>query len=101
MRGGVYEHIYLNERLFTWHCRGGPEAGLADTETCDFFQVRPDVYLFSWREKIIPTLGIVLVNTAQMQSNGFIMGIDTHSGEVSHFPVGARGELLNVTEPRP
>ncbi|MCH2186886.1 molybdenum cofactor biosynthesis F family protein, partial [Myxococcota bacterium] len=96
--GGIYEHIYLNDRMFTWHCRKGPEAGLADTETCDFFRIRPDVYLFSWREKVIPTLGIVLVNTGPMHSNGFLMGIDTESGAVSHFPVGARGQLLNITE---
>lgn len=96
--GGVYEHIYLNDKMFTWHCRKGPEAGLADTERCDFFRVRPDVYLFSWREKVIPTLGVVLVNTETMRSNGFITGIDTRSGEVSHFPVGARGSLVNMTE---
>jgi len=96
--GGVYEHIYLNEQRFTWHCLRGPEAGLADTERCDFYRIRPDVYLFSWREKIIPTLGVVLVNTEEMRSNGFITGIDTRSGEVSHFPVGARGRLVNTTE---
>ena len=96
--GGVYEHIYLNDKMFTWHCRKGPEAGLADTERCDFFRIRPEVYLFSWREKVIPTLGVVLVNTGTMRSNGFITGIDTRSGEVSHFPVGARGSLVNITE---
>lgn len=96
--GGVYEHIYLNERKFTWHCLRGPEAGLADTERCDFFHIRPNVYLFSWREKIIPTLGVVVVNKEQMRSNGIITGIDTRTGEVSHFPVGAKGSLVNVTE---
>ena len=96
--GGVYEHIYLNERRFTWHCLKGPEAGLADTEECDFYQIRPDVYFFSWREKVIPTLGAVLVNTEEMRSNGFITGVDTRSGEVSHFPVGAQGRLVNITE---
>ena len=96
--GGVYEHIYLNDRMFTWHCLRGPEAGLADTERCDFFRIRPDVYLFSWREKIIPTLGVVLVNKEKMHSNGIITGIDTRTGEVSHFPVGARGTLVNTTE---
>jgi|TARA_B100000315_G_scaffold237469_1_gene254292 hypothetical protein len=97
--GGVYEHIYLNESRFTWHCLKGPEAGLADTEHCNFYRIRPDVYLFSWREKIIPTLGVVLVNTKEMRSSGFITGIDTRSGEVSHFPVGAQGSLVNATEP--
>ena len=96
--GGIYEHIYLNERRFTWHCLKGPEAGLADTEQCDCYRIRPDVYLFSWREKVIPTLGVVLVNTEEMRSNGFITGVDTRSGDVSHFPVGAKGILVNTTE---
>ncbi|MGR8920502.1 MAG: MoaF C-terminal domain-containing protein [Gammaproteobacteria bacterium] len=92
--GGVYEHFYLNEKLFTWHCIDGPERGLADTEACECYAVREYVYLFCWREKIIPTLGLVLINTDTMRSNGFLSGIDTRTGEVSYFPVGARGELI-------
>jgi hypothetical protein len=99
--GGIYEHVYLTENLFTWHCQAGPEKGLADTDACDCYAIRSDVYLFSWREKIIPTLGVVLVNTGRMRSNGYLTGIDTHTGEVSYFPIGARGELLNVTEMLP
>lgn len=98
--GGVYEHIYLNESLYTWHCLAGPEAGLADTDACTAYDIRPDAYLFCWREKIIPTVGIVLVvqTDAQYQSTGYLMGIDTHDGSVSFFPAGAKGQLLNHTE---
>ena len=99
--GGVYEHIYLNERLYTWHCLAGPERGLADTERCDYLRITPDVVLFSWREKIVPTLGVVLVNTAEMRSTGVLSGIDTETGAPIHFGIGARGELLNVTPQAP
>ena len=97
--GGVYEHIYLNKRLYTWHCLAGSEQGLADTDACSTFLIRPDIYLFCWREKVIPTLGIVLVNaTAEpYQSNGHLMGINTRTGAVSYFPVGAKGTLVNTT----
>jgi len=97
--GGVYEHIYLNPQLYTWHCLAGSEQGLADTDACTTLAIRPDIYLFCWREKIIPTVGIVVVNAQSepYQSNGFLMGINTHTGTVSYFPVGAKGTLVNTT----
>jgi hypothetical protein len=99
--GAVYEHVYLNERLYTWHCLAGPERGLADTERCDYLRVTSDVVLFCWREKVVPTLGVVLVNLAEMRSTGILFGIDTDTGAPIHFGIGARGELLNVTPPLP
>lgn len=99
--GGVYEHVYLNERLYTWHCLAGPEQGLADTERCDYIRITPEVILFCWREKVVPTLGVVLINTAEMRSTGILFGIDTDTGAPIHFGIGARGELLNVTTHAP
>lgn len=95
--GGVYEHIYLNELFYTWHCLAGPEQGLADTERCDCIRISTDVYLFTWHEKTVPTLGVVMVNSKEMRSNGIILGIDTNDGSPIHFGIGAKGELLNTT----
>ena len=95
---GVYEHIYLNNLFYTWHCLSGAEKGLADTERCDYFIISPGVYLFSWHEKTVPTLGVVLVNVNEMQSNGMLFGIDTDTGEPTHFSIGAKGQLLNITK---
>jgi len=33
----AYEHVFLNDHRYTWHCLSGPEKGLADTEHCDCF----------------------------------------------------------------
>jgi hypothetical protein len=30
----AYEHIYLNENTYCWHCIAGNEKGLADTDRC-------------------------------------------------------------------
>ena len=38
-------------------CLDGVEKGLADVDRCHYVQVAEDLYLFVWREKIIPTLG--------------------------------------------
>ena len=93
----AYEHIYLNDRFYTWHCLKGPEKGLADTDICDYFKIAPDVYLFTWREKIIPTVGIVLINLKEMRSNGKIFGLDLASGNIVNFTMGCRAEFINET----
>jgi hypothetical protein len=94
-----YEHIYLNERFYTWHCLLGAERGLADTDRCHYFKLADDLYLFAWREKIVPTLGVVVVDLSAMRTVGKIFG---HQGEepgaTSNFIVGAHARLVNVTE---
>jgi hypothetical protein len=94
----VYEHIYLNERIYTWHCLIGLEKGLADTEICDYLKIAPDIYLFVWREKILPTFGLVLIDFKEMRSNGKTFGLDLSTGKYINFTMGALAELLNITE---
>jgi hypothetical protein len=91
----VYEHIYLNERFFTWHCLVGAEKGLADTEICDYFKIAPDVYLFIWREKVMPTFGLVLINFKEMRSNGKTFGLDIASGKFINFTMGSHVDTIN------
>lgn len=93
-----YEHIYLNEDYYTWHCLAGSEKGLADTDRCHYYKLANDLFLFVWREKIVPTLGAVVVDFDIMRTVGKIVGYKgTDSEEVSNFPVGAHARLLNVT----
>ena len=99
-RNRVYEHIYLNDHFYTWHCLEGVEKGLADTEYCDYFKIAPDIYLFSWREKIMPTFGLVVINLKDMRSNGKTFGLDIGSGNYLNFSMGALAEFLNETKYR-
>jgi len=93
-----YEHVYLNERFYTWHCLLGSEKGLADTDRCHYYKLADDLYLFVWREKIVPTLGVVVVDFERMRTAGKIFGYDGGDpGKLSNFPVGAHARLLNVT----
>jgi len=93
----TYEHIYLNPQFYTWHCLSGPEKGLADTDRCDYFKIASDLYLFTWREKIIPILGVVLINLKTMKTSGKLFGIEVETGKVTNFTMGAHAQLLNVT----
>jgi hypothetical protein len=90
-----YEHIYLNERFYTWHCLLGSERGLADTDRCHYLKLGEDLYFFVWREKTVPTLGAVVVDFQAMRTMGKIFGHGA-SGPAD-FPVGARARLENVT----
>ncbi len=94
-----YEHIYLNDRFYTWHCLRGVEKGLADTDRCHYLSLAEDLYLFVWREKIVPTLGVVVVDFQQLRTAGKIFGYrDDDAQGLADFPVGAKARVLNVTE---
>jgi hypothetical protein len=88
----------LNDAFYTWHCLAGSEQGLADTDRCHYRKIAPDLYLFVWREKIVPTLGIVVVDLAQSKTTGQILGYRGFDfGAVTSFPVGARARIVSVT----
>jgi hypothetical protein len=112
-----YEHIYLNSDFFTWHCLQGSDRGLADTDRCHYLKLGKELYFFVWREKIVPTVGAVVVDFHAMRTMGKIFGHaqgaghapagsapagggDAQGGDgpaVVDFRVGARARLLNVT----
>jgi hypothetical protein len=97
-RTEAYEHIYLNEHLYTWQCLRGSEQGLADTDHCHHRRIGDELYLFVWREKVIPTLGVVLVDWRRKVSNGRLFGYEgSDFGKLSTTSIAAQATLLNVT----
>jgi len=91
-----YRHVYLNENFYTWHCLEGVEKGLADTDRCSCRKLSDRLYLFVWREKIVPTLGVVIVDLEQMKTTGKIFGYrDFHFDQVSNFGVGACAQIAS------
>jgi len=94
-----YEHIYLNGNFYAWHCLRGSEQGLCDVDRCHYFKVGERFYLFVWREKIVPTLGIVLVDLDRMRTSGKIFGYQgSDFDSLSNFPVGATARVLSVVQ---
>lgn len=95
----VYEHIYLNDQFYSWQCLKGVEQGLCDTDRCHYYKIAEQLYLFVWREKIIPTLGLVLIDLQQHRSDGKIFGYaDASFDTLSNFPVSSYCQVLNHTE---
>ena len=93
----LYEHVYLDENFYTWHCLKGAERGLADTDRCDYFGIADKLYLFVWREKIIPTLGVLIEDFNQMRTSGKLFGYHSNDfGKLSNFMVGAKARMLDA-----
>lgn len=93
-----YEHIYLNDNFYAWQCLSGVEAGLADVDRCHMIGIDANLYLFVWREKIVPALGVVMIDLDRMKTDGKIFGYQgSRFDALSNFPVGAHAQVLNVT----
>jgi phenolic acid decarboxylase len=94
----VYEHIYLNEKLYAWQCLAGVEQGLADVDRCHALKLGDQLYLFVWREKIVPTLGVVVIDWRQHRSAGKLFGYESNDfDKLVNTPIAAASMLLNVT----
>ncbi|MGE7955579.1 molybdenum cofactor biosynthesis F family protein [Pseudomonas sp. NPDC089530] len=94
----AYEHVYLNRNFYSWQCLKGVEQGLADTDRCHYYKIAEQLYLFVWREKIVPTLGLVLIDLQAGRTDGKIFGYQgTDFTTPSNFPVGALAHVLNRT----
>ncbi|MEX3765102.1 MoaF C-terminal domain-containing protein [Paraburkholderia phenoliruptrix] len=93
-----YEHIYLNEHFYAWQCLSGVEAGLGDVDRCHTIGIDTALYLFVWREKVVPTLGVLMIDLERMKTDGKIFGYEgSRFDALSNFPVGANAVVLNVT----
>jgi hypothetical protein len=92
-----YEHIYLNDNFYSWHCLEGSEYGLCDTDRCHYYKIRDDLYLFVWREKVVPTLGVICVDLRSMKTTGKIFGYEENDfGSLRNFCVGAFARIVSV-----
>lgn len=95
----IYEHTYLNPNFYTWQCLKGVEQGLCDTDACHYYKITDDLYLFIWREKIVPTLGIVMIDEQNHRSDGKIFGVgDTEDAPLANFPMASFCQRLSDTE---
>ncbi len=86
----AYEHIYLNPIRVTWHGVTGPEAGIADTERYEAYEIRDDVFLVSWSEKVLTTHMIFLFNFATDNEIGTIFGYEPEHDKAVLETIGAR-----------
>lgn len=94
-----YEHVYLNQNYYAWQCLRGVEKGLSDTDLCHYYKIDDELYFFVWREKIVPTVGVIMIDLKRLKTTGKILGYHgTDFKKLNNFPVGAYAKLLNITK---
>ncbi|MFT3798301.1 molybdenum cofactor biosynthesis F family protein [Microbacterium sp.] len=95
----AYEHLYLSPHWYTWQCLAGPEQGLADTDENTVWRVRPGIYVFTWREKVIPCGSVTIADHRDqkaLRAHGVLFG-EGEGATATHFTFGAHGRLLSNT----
>lgn len=96
----AYEHVYLSPHWYTWQCLAGPERGLADTDEQTTYELRPGIFLFAWREKVVPCAAVTVADhrdARALRSHGALFGLDATEATPVHFTFGAHGRLLSTT----
>ena len=93
----AYEHIYLNQGTFTWHCLSGTEKGLADTEPCKMLKLADKLYLLFWSEKVMPVESVVVVDLDKMRSTGRFFCWDPKPAKMVHMLFGSHATALANT----
>jgi len=97
----AYEHVYLSPHWYTWQCLAGPEQGLADTDENTVYRMRPGIYVFTWREGVIPCGSITIADhrdAKAIRSHGVLFGeAEDAAARPTHFTFGAHGRLISTT----
>ncbi|KGO74553.1 Molybdenum cofactor biosynthesis protein F [Penicillium italicum] len=94
----AYEHVYLNQGTFTWHCLSGTEKGIADTEPCKMLKLDDELYLLFWAEKVMPVESIVIVDLKHMRSTGRFFCWDPKPASLVHMSFGSYATVLAETD---
>ncbi|WP_457147541.1 MoaF C-terminal domain-containing protein [Mycobacterium sp. URHB0021] len=101
----VYDHVYLNENLFTWFCVGGTELGCGDTESSTYWKLRNNTCLFAWLEKNLGIEGMVLIDLAAHRTVGIQFALDQVTGELVNITMGSCAQEFErtpaISEARP
>jgi len=84
----TYEHTYLSSRRYAWQCLRGVQRGHGDVDLASYWRFAPDLYVFTFREFLIPVASVFFFNFRDLRSTGKFLGI-TAAGAISNDPAGA------------
>ncbi|WP_160162927.1 MoaF C-terminal domain-containing protein [Halococcus hamelinensis] len=94
----IYEHIYLNDGCFVWHCLEGEEKDIAEATPCTYYEIADSLYLLVWGEIVLPVIGVILIDLRALKTTGKMLCDDKNDFENAvNIPMGAHAEPLNVT----
>jgi hypothetical protein len=94
--GHTYEHIYLNSERYCWQCLVGVQRGQGDVDMASYYKFDDQLYIFTFREFIIPVASVFLFNFIDMRSTGKFLGV-TSDGGIQNRQAGALIEKVSMT----
>lgn len=94
--GHTYEHIYLNAERYCWQCLVGVQRGQGDVDMASYYKYDDELYIFTFREFIIPVASVFFFNFADRRSTGKFLGV-TSEGAIENRPAGAFMEKVSMT----
>ena len=84
----TYEHFYINSKRYAWQCLGGVQKGQGDMDYATYYKLQDNIYLFCFREKIIPVASVFVFDFKNGTNTGKFLGL-TSEGKVENSGTGA------------
>lgn len=92
----VYEHTYLSTQRYAWQNLVGVQRGQGDVDMATTYKFDEDLYVFTFREFLIPVASTFFYNFKDLRSTGKFLGI-TGDGSVANNPAGAHIRKASMT----
>lgn len=92
----LYEHIYLSSQRYAWQCLVGEQRGHGDVDLATTYKFDENLYIFTFREFIIPVASVFFYNMSTFRSTGKFLGV-TGDGKISNNPAGAFIQKASMT----
>lgn len=84
----TYEHTYLSSQRYAWQCLVGVQRGHGDVDLASYWRFAEGLYVFTFREFLIPVASVFLFDFQQLRSTGKFLG-QTGEGAIANSPAGA------------
>ena len=84
----TYEHFYINSKRYAWQCLEGVQKGQGDMDYATYYKLEENMYLFCFREKIIPVASVFFFDFNKGTNTGKFLGL-TSEGKVCNAGTGA------------
>ena len=92
----LYEHTYLSSQRYCWQNLVGEQRGHGDVDLATTYKFDEKLYIFTFREFIIPVASVFLYNFDQMRSTGKFLGV-TGDGKIENKQAGAFIQMASMT----
>jgi len=92
----TYEHIYLSSTRYCWQCLVGEQRGHGDVDLATSYKIAEGLYVFTFREFIIPVASVFVFNFTAGRSTGKFLGV-TGAGAISNQAAGSMIRKISTT----